>query len=143
MRNIKQEFIRYLGVGGVSFIADFTALALLAALLGMNYLVATLIAFLIGTWTNYTLSILWVFNHRNLSNQYTEFSIFILVGVITLGLSIALMSMLVGWFGIHLLLAKCITTGLTLVANFTGRRLLLFRDTAHSGQITSTIISTP
>lgn len=143
MRNIKQEFIRYLGVGGISFIADFTMLALLATLFGVNYLIATLMAFLLGTWTNYTLSLRWVFNYRNVANQYTEFSIFILVGVLTLGLSIAFMSMLVGWFGIHLLLAKCITTGLTLVANFAGRRLLLFRETPHSGQATSTVMPAP
>jgi putative flippase GtrA len=141
MRSIKQEFIRYIGVGGISFIVDFMVLAVLASLLGVNYLIATALAFLFGTGANYTLSIHWVFSHRDVSNRYTEFSIFVFVGIITLGLSMTFISILVGWLGIHLLLAKCIATSLTLVANFAGRRILLF--TRLDGFTATTISSTP
>lgn len=128
MKNILQEFSRYLGVGGLAFVTDFSLLAGLTSLLNMNYLLATLLAFLAGSWVNYILSICWVFKHRALTNQYTEFSIFVLVGVLTLCLSMVCMSFLVQWLGIHLLMAKCITTSLTLVTNFAGRRILLFRQ---------------
>ena len=127
MKTIQQEFIRYLIVGGIAFLADFSMLATLSSGMEIHYLMATLIAFIFGIWVNYTLSVRWVFTHRTVNNKNTEFSLFLLIGVLTLGLSIICMSVLVEWLGIHHLLAKCITTGLTLVTNFAGRRILLFR----------------
>lgn len=126
MKTIQQEFFRYLIVGGIAFLADFSMLATLSSGMGIHYLMATLIAFVFGIWVNYTLSVRWVFMHRTINNKNTEFSLFLLVGVLTLGLSMICMSVLVEWLGIHHLLAKCITTGLTLVTNFAGRRILLF-----------------
>jgi putative flippase GtrA len=123
---LTKEFSRYLVVGGIAFIVDITSLALVHNILSFHYILATSIAFLLGTWTNYIISIHWVFKHRTLSNQHSEFGIFLLVGILTLSLSLLLMSELVGWLEVPVLIAKCITTGLTLVANFAGRRILLF-----------------
>lgn len=132
MSKITQEFIRYLGVGGIAFITDIFTIYLLTSLADINYLIATLIAFIFGTWVNYILSIHWVFKHRKLNNYYTEFSLFILIGIITLGLSLMTMMLLVQYFSLNILLAKCITTCLTLVTNFTGRRILLFSRTENN-----------
>lgn len=139
MKSIQREFTRYLVVGGLAFFADFSMLATLSSGIGIHYLIATFIAFIFGIWVNYTLSIRWVFTHRTINNKSTEFSLFLLVGVLTLGLSIICMSILVEWLEIHHLLAKCLTTGLTLVTNFAGRRILLFR---HPNQTHPVLVST-
>ena len=52
VNSLQCEFVRYIGAGGVAFIADFTVLSLLTSSLGLHYLVATLFAFLFGTWVN-------------------------------------------------------------------------------------------
>ena len=67
-----------------------------------------------------------MFNYRSLHQQSVEFIIFLLVGLITLGLSLGLMALLAGQFGMYYLLAKCIATGFTLIVNFGLRRALLF-----------------
>lgn len=125
MKTIKQEFVRYAGAGGVAFIADFGLLALLT-LAGLHYLPAALLAFLLGTRVNYGLSVRWVFDYRAIETRGTEFALFLLVGVITLGLSLALMALLVEGMSMHVLFAKCVVTAFTLTANFAGRRALLF-----------------
>jgi len=125
MKTIKQEFVRYIGVGGVAFIADFTVLAILT-MIGLHYLPAVLLAFLLGTWVNYLLSVRWVFTYRAIETRGTELGLFLLVGVITLGISLALMALLVEGLAMHVLLAKCVVTAFTLIANFGGRRALLF-----------------
>jgi len=122
---MKHEFVRYIGVGGVAFIADFALLAVLV-LAGLHYLVAALLAFLLGTWVNYRLSVRWVFVYRAIETRSAEFGLFLLVGVTTLGLSLALMALLVERLEMHVLLAKCVATVFTLVFNFAGRRALLF-----------------
>ena len=125
-RLFRNEFGRYLVVGGVAFVADFLALWGLVSLGGMHYLVATVLAFVLGVWINYLLSIRWVFAYRSVSLSSIEFSVFLLVGVIGLMASVGAMSLLVGQLGMHYLLAKAIATVLTLLINFTGRKLLLF-----------------
>jgi len=122
---MKHEFVRYVGVGGVAFIADFALLAFLA-LTGLHYLVAAFLAFLLGTWVNYRLSVRWVFVYRAIETRSAEFGLFLLVGVMAIGLSLALMALLVERLEMHVLLAKCVATVFTLVFNFAGRRALLF-----------------
>lgn len=125
---IKGEFARYTLVGGVAFIADFTALAALVGGLGMHYLPATFLAFLLGVWVNYQLAVHWVFAYRFVSHRGAEFTLFLLVGIVTLLVSLGLMALLVGGAGMHYLLAKCLAAAFTLMANFAGRRLLLFTN---------------
>lgn len=126
MRNIGEEFLRYVVVGGIAFCADFSAFAGLTSLAGVHYLVATLLSFLLGTWVNYRLSVRWVFAYRAVSVRQIEFTVFLLVGAINLALSVALMALLVAKLAMHVLLAKLCVTAFTLVANFSGRRALLF-----------------
>jgi putative flippase GtrA len=136
MKSMKREFVHYIGVGGAAFIADFALLAILT-LVGLQYLAATLLAFLLGTWVNYQLSIRWVFTYRAIDTRGTEFGLFLLVGVITLGISLALMALLVEGLAMHVLLAKCVVTAFTLIANFAGRRALLFTRWGRSPVVSS------
>lgn len=125
-RLLGTEFGRYLLVGGAAFAADFLALWALVSLAGLHYLPATALAFVLGVWANYQLSIRWVFVYRSLSLSGIEFVIFLTVGVVGLGVSLGTMSVLAGWLGMHYLLAKALATMLTLLVNFGGRKLLLF-----------------
>lgn len=128
-KNIKFEVVKSLLSSGIAFIVDFTILLILSTIFNFNYILAITIAFLAGAWVNYAISINWVFNNRILKNKYTEFSIFILVGSVTLGGSIIIMFFFVDLLHVNLIVAKLLTTSLTFVANFAGRRLLLFRKT--------------
>lgn len=136
MKTMKREFVRYIGVGGVAFVADFTVLAILT-FAGMHYLSAALLAFLLGSWVNYRLSVRWVFVYRAIETRGTEFGLFLMVGVITLGISLGLMALLVDGLAMHVLLAKCVVTAFTLVANFAGRRALLFTRWGRSSIVSS------
>lgn len=126
--SIRSEFAKYILVGGLAFVADFIALAVLVDGLGVHYLPATFLAFLLGVWVNYQLSVRWVFSFRAVNHRGAEFTIFLFVGVITLAASLGLMALLVGGAGLHYLLAKCVAAAFTLIANFAGRRLLLFTN---------------
>jgi putative flippase GtrA len=131
-KTITGEFGKYVVVGGLAFIADFLALALLVSGLGVHYLLATFLAFLLGVWVNYQLSVHWVFAYRALSRSSVEFAIFLAVGVMTLAASLGLMAIMVGGLDLHYLFAKCFAAVFTLIANFAGRRLLLFTNWARS-----------
>ncbi len=131
--SLKTEFVRYVAASGLAFVADFATLSILVSGLEMHYLAATILGFIVGVTVNYQLSILWVFSYRALRQPKLEFILFLATGLVTLGLAIVLMLLLVGGLGLHYLLAKCITTGVTLIVNFTLRRFLLF--TRHTPRI--------
>lgn len=128
--------MRYIGVGGVAFIADFALLAVLT-LAGLHYLPAVLLAFMLGTWVNYILSIRWVFAYRAVDTRAIELGVFLMVGVITLGVSLLMMAFFIEGLSLPVLVAKCLVTGFTLAANFVGRRALLFTRWKRSSMISS------
>jgi putative flippase GtrA len=129
------EFSRYLIVGGVAFIADFCLLALLSGPLGLHYLLASLFSFLFGTWVNYQLSVRWVFNYRSMESAGPEFGLFLLVGVMTMGIGLGLIALMVDGLHWHVLQAKSVATIITLGLNFAGRKLLLFTRLNREAEI--------
>jgi putative flippase GtrA len=120
------QLARYLVVGGVAFLADFVALAILTELLHLHYLLSAAIAFGLGMAVNYALSVRYVFKVRTVSSARIEFLLFAVIGLIGLA-----MNELVLWFvthSLHLyyLHSKLIATALVLGWNFSARKILLF-----------------
>lgn len=83
-----------------------------------------------GLFLNYFISVKWVFSEckRNLENkQKTELSVFIIIGLIGVGLNQLLMLLMVGVMNLQELLSKIIAAALILFWNFGARKMLLFR----------------
>jgi len=120
------QFCRYVLVGGLSFLVDFATLFVLYRFVGLHYLVAATIGFLVGLASIYTCSILYVFNHRSLDNPVYEFLVFGLLGVVGLGITLLTMYLLTGVFGAEVLFSKVVAAAVTFAWNFLSRKLLLF-----------------
>jgi putative flippase GtrA len=123
---IAREFLRYLVVGGVAFLADFGTLALLTSGCGWHYLQSAAVAFVVGNIVNYSLSVRWVFEVRAVKNPRLEFALFVLVGLAGLGINQLILWMLTGGLQIYYLQSKLVTAGVLLIWNFAARKLLLF-----------------
>lgn len=126
------QFFRYVFVGGFAFLVDGGCLFLLESL-GMNYLLATMFAFIVGLITNFILSKILVFkgNDSKKSNRY-EFIIYAIVGVIGLGITELLMYLLTDGVGLYFMISKVIAAIIVLVWNFIGRKVLLYSDKKES-----------
>ena len=120
------EFGRYIVVGGVAFICDFLTLVGLTEFAGINYLISNAVGFSIGLTVNYLLAIHWVFNQRSKSSQRTEFVVFLLIGIVNLGLGEILLWFLVEHATLHYTVAKVVMTAFVFFSNFLLRKALLF-----------------
>jgi len=120
------QLFRYTFVGGFAFIIDFGTLFILTEYLHVYYLVSAAVSFLLGLSTNYCLSILWVFDKRNVRSRYIEFFIFGFIGLIGLGLNEFFIWLITEKIGINYLISKIITTALVYCWNFFARKLTLF-----------------
>lgn len=127
--DLRIQAFRYFISGGTAFLADTGLLALLTELFGREHLLLwTGIAFAVGLAITYLFSILWVFDRRSMKSRTAEITVFVLIGLVGLGLTELLMWLLAQQAGLHYLLSKIVTTALVFVWNFAAKKLLLFRS---------------
>lgn len=124
--NIWIQFIRYGFVGGVAFLADYGSLFFFAAIVGLHYLLSAAIAFVIGLTVNYLLSISYVFSASRKTEIWVEFTVFLIIGVVGLGLNELIMWCGCDMLNLHYMIVKLISTGIVFFWNFLARKFILF-----------------
>lgn len=131
--NVMKEFLRYVVVGGIAFLADFGTLVLaeetLFKGLACGVYLATALGFVVGLAVNYALSLAFVFTQeedRHRGRSFKAFAIFGIVGL--LGLLWTELGMWVGVaaLGWNYMIVKVLVTGAVLLWNYLGRKLLVF-----------------
>ncbi|HOD16173.1 MAG TPA: GtrA family protein [Spirochaetota bacterium] len=126
--NIVIQFVRNPLAGIVAFAVDYLLLYILTDC-GLQYLVSAAIAFITGTTVNYFLCRVIVFNaYIPRYKSMPEYTIFIIIGVIGLGLTELLMYLFTDAIGFHYLLSKVVAGILVSLWNFFGRRFFLFNN---------------
>ena len=126
--NIVIQFVRNPLAGCIAFAVDYLLFYILTEL-GLQYLVSAAIAFIIGTTVNYFLCKAIVFNaYIPRFKNMPEYTIFITIGVIGLGLTELLMFLFTDLVGFHYLFSKVVAGTLVSLWNFFGRRFFLFNN---------------
>lgn len=125
--NIWIQLFRYGFVGGIAFVADAGCLFLLE-LTGMSYLLAAAFAFGVGLLVNFALSKALVFKgSATKSSTGTEFVVFLITGVIGLGLTEVLMYVFTERLSFYFMVSKVIAAAIVLIWNFVARKVILYR----------------
>lgn len=120
------QFIRFLGVGVVSFAVDYGLYVLL--LTWLQYLVASSISFTISLILNYVLTLKFVFVARPGRNIPKEFAYFLGLNVIALGFNQAILLFAVELLDFSELGGKIVATAVVVVYNFISRKMLIERS---------------
>ena len=126
--NIWVQLMRY-GISGLgATFVDFTVLTVLTETFGERLLLVwTAIAFISGLAVTYFLSTNWVFDARRFKSKTAEVSIFVIIGVVGLGLTELLMWICATKLDFHYLISKLISGTTVFLWNFTAKKLILFR----------------
>jgi putative flippase GtrA len=134
------QFVRFGIVGVAATVVDYAVLLTLNKLLHQSEFASVAAGYTAGLIVCYIFSIVWVFSHRSVANRRTEFLLFMLIGVIGLGLTELctipchkLLNMLPGLVAastdtIRLSLAKLVAIIVVFFFNFWSRKALLFSD---------------
>jgi len=122
------QLFRYGFVGGTAFIVDFSVLYLLTEYLNVYYLLSATFSFILGILVNYVISIIWVFKYRNFSKKIYEIAIFIIIGVLGLGLNLLIMWFCTEILFIYYIYSKIISTIIVFLWNFFARKFILFSN---------------
>ena len=133
-KEMLMEFLRYVVVGGIAFLADYGALmgsyelVLKNVARGLYY--ATAVGFMVGLAVNYFLSLIFVFTAAKDKGKGRSFGAFVVFGIIgLLGLLWTELGMWLGAdvCGVDYRIVKIFVTGVVLVWNYLGRKLIIFK----------------
>lgn len=124
---LARQFVRYVGVGGTAALVEWSSFYVCHYLIGIHYLVAVVLAFILATAANYLLSIVFVFT-RGRHTPHVEAFLVYLVSGIGLLLNMLLMYLFHGVFLINAMMAKVAATGIVLIWNFTSRKVFIFKE---------------
>ncbi len=124
--NTMLQFFRYIFVGGTAFVADFFVFFIFDHILKFELALSVAISFLTGIYVNYILS-KWIVFKKEYSSKLYEITIFIIIGVIGLGLTELLMHLFTSNLNIHSLISKVIVSAIVLIWNFTARKIILYK----------------
>jgi putative flippase GtrA len=122
-RDAALQFVLYLFVGGMSFLAD---MVVFLALLPLGYMVALIPGFAVGTLTNYGLSRLIAFRSGRHAAA-TELAMLVAVAVAGAVMTVILVVGMVE-LGMDVVHAKVVATPIVLAWNFLARKYLVFRS---------------
>ena len=131
-RNVRQ-FISYFGVGGVSALVEWAAFFLFDSVLGIQYLLATVLAFILSTTTNWFLGRVFTFRDSAYRDRKgREIALVFAVSAIGLLFNLGLMYLFVTVLKMDTNLlktvAKVLSTGIVFVWNFLARKLWIYRN---------------
>ena len=123
-RPLIKQFVRYFGVALVGYVFDFGSLVILKEWLGIYYLVAATVGFLVGLVVTYILSSLYVFGQSKLKSKKADFMAFALIGLIGLGMLNLIMWGLTSGLNVNYIISKVLATVVVYIWNFFARRAL-------------------
>ncbi len=118
-------FPRYVATGGISFGLDLLALGLLHGVLGVDLVVATIVAYGVAFFVNFTLSRRWTFRTASRANARRQASRFTIVVLCNLVATVVIVTGLAG-AGMNYLLAKVISGVVIALVNFVVSRRWVF-----------------
>lgn len=124
-KRINNEFLRYLAASAIALAIDMGILLSLAH--AIHYMLATVIAFLCGSFAHYLLAVKLVFTTRRFADRtHAESTIFVTAGILGLGINTGIIFLSVELLHAPLSLAKLLAAGISFFAGFAARKILLF-----------------
>lgn len=123
------KLIRYFFVGGASAGVDFALFVSALIIFGEeSWFAAAAMSFVVATSFNYALSIRVVFVAGARFSRTNEIILVFLVSLVGLLVNQAAMWLFYKVGGVHILISKCMATGVVFYWNFTTRNYFIFRE---------------
>jgi len=123
MNKLFKQIIKFGIIGGMAFLIDYSLLYVFTDILGIHYLISSIISFTVSVIFNYILSIKWVFNVSE--NKKNTFIFFITFSIIGLLINQIIMYVGVDIINIYYMITKIFATFIVMIFNFVTRKIFL------------------
>lgn len=124
-----KQFTSYFFIGGFSAIIEWVSFFILNQGINIHFINATIIAFLLSTYTNWIIGRNTIFkDFKDKKNIIKEITSIYFVSGFGLIINILVMFVLVKVFYINPMISKIIGTGLVFLWNFTIRKKIIYKN---------------
>ena len=124
-QKILTQLAKFVIAGIINTLIDWVVYYLLCYHFNFNPLVAQLFSFTIATAVSYYMNTLWVFNTTKKKTRRRLIAEFFVLNAIALGISTVLLYVFVYMLSMNEMLAKVLTTAVTMFFNYITRKLTL------------------
>lgn len=124
-RKILTQLAKFVIAGVINTIIDWVIYYILCYPLNFNPIIAQLFSFTIATIVSYYINTVWVFNTTKRKTRRRLVAEFFVLNTIALGISTVLLYVFVYPLHINEMLAKILTTVVTMIFNYITRKLTL------------------
>lgn len=125
LKKLMPQIIKFGVVGGTAFFIDYGLLLFFTDICGIWYLLSSFLSYSISTVFNYWASMKFVFKGKEDMGKGKEFTIFVTLSLMGLGVNQVGMWGFVDGFGMDYKWAKIIVTVIVMVWNFITRKIFL------------------
>lgn len=138
MKKLIEQILKFVTVGGISFLVDFLVYTILCNVMQIHYIIAGVSGFTVSVVVNYILSMRYVFIPKEDRRKDKEFIIFVILSLIGMFINSVLLficidviymnfvylkqSLSIEWMNI---VAKIFATGIVMIYNFITRKMFL------------------
>ncbi|MBO1623670.1 GtrA family protein [Bacillus cereus] len=129
MNNKTKEIFNYLFFGGLTTLINIVTYFICATLVGMDYKIATTIAWIVAVLFAYITNKKYVFNSQqaNLTHALKEFFYFMGFRILSYFIDLFAMIAFIEWLGINDLITKVIANIIVVVFNYFASKYVIFR----------------
>lgn len=124
---LNNQLVSYLFVGGGATLVEWLFFWIFDSALGIQYLVSTILAMIVSTFSNWLFGRLWTFRNAEKQNIALEIGKVYATAAVGILLNLLIMRILVGNCGMHDMIAKIIATLIVFAYNFLIRKLVIYR----------------
>lgn len=126
------SFVKYIIVGGSAALINW-AVFYICLKLGLHYLAACVVSFVLATWWNFLLARRYIFHTRKHS-LLKESALVYIASLCALLIDMAVVWGCVEWLGLSPMLSKILATGVAFVFNFLARYLVIYKSHTQAAQ---------
>jgi putative flippase GtrA len=120
------QLVRFGFVGGVGFLVNLAVYALFVHSVGVDYRVASVLAWLVAVLNNFVLNRHWTFDARDGQARFQAIR-FLVVSLVAEALSLVLLTLLVEGASVAKVPAQALAVAASMPLNFLGNKLWSFR----------------
>ena len=124
-KTVFTEALKYLLVGGLCTLLDFGLLYVITNFCGINYILSSMMSFMLGTVLNYYLCTIWIFKIRVIKKRQHELLYYFIITGVGLGVNTLLIWGFTYFFAFYFMLSKLLATFVTYWWNFGARKYFL------------------
>lgn len=121
-----KTIIKYIISGGTAAFTDLLLLFFFTDLLGLYYLLSAALAFMVAIVISFNLQKRWTFRDTN-ENVGEQMTVYVIVGIVNLGLNTLLMFLFVDFFHVMYIVAQIFAGGTIAISSFLIYRFFIFK----------------